>query len=433
MVANRWLVQWTAAALLATSAGVGAAAEPIAEDAALTKARQFLRRNILIDGHNDLPIVMRNWRQSPSDVAAFDLRQRTSAQTDIPRLRAGGIGAQFWSVYIPSEGRGPFARTQLEQIELARRIIERYPDTFQFAGSVAEIRAAFRRGRIASLLGMEGGQGLENSLGALRAYYALGVRYMTLTHNSHTDWADSAAQLPQRFGGLSPFGEEVVREMNRLGMLVDLAHVAPDTMADALRVSEAPVIFSHGTTRGVCNVPRNVPDDVLAQLPRNGGVVMVMFLTSFVDCEVAKVTEPAMLEMSLRVREAKTPEERAKIFTDGFASLKIPQTPIAKVVEHIEHVRKVAGIDHVGIGADYDGGSWWPVGLEDVSKYPNLFAELIRRGWSDEDLRKLAGENLLRAMGQAEQVAARLQRERPASTMRFTPPAPPTLPPAAAP
>ena len=392
-------------------------------DRALAHANKLLESTILVDGHNDLPIAIRGNKKAPMDIVAYDLRERTAGQTDIARLRAGYVGAQFWSVYISSEGRGPFARTQLEQIDLARRIIERYPDTLRFARSVAEIRAAHRAGRIGSMLGMEGGQGLENSLGALRAYYDLGVRYMTLTHNSHTDWADSAAQVPQRFGGLSPFGEEVVREMNRLGMLVDLAHVAPDTMADALRVSEAPVIFSHAAARGVCNVSRNAPDDILAQVPRNGGVVMVMFVTSFIDCEVAKITQPAMIEMSLRAREAKTPEERARAFSEGMANMKLPPTPISKVVEHIEHIRDIVGVDHIGIGGDFDGAAWWPEGLSDVSMYPNLFAELIRRGWSDRDLRKLAGENLLRAMEQAEKVATRLQRERPASTLQYTAPA----------
>jgi membrane dipeptidase len=271
------------------------------------------------------------------------------------------------------------------------------------------------------MLGMEGGQGIENSLGALRAYYRLGVRYMTLTHNSHTDWADSAAQVPPRHGGLTAFGEEVVREMNRLGMLVDLAHTSPETMADTLRVTEAPVIFSHANVRGICDVPRNVPDDILAQLPRNGGVIMITFVAGFVDCEVARVTQPALVEMTLKARAAATPAERAKVFEEGMANLKVPPTSVGKVADHIEHARRIAGVDHIGIGGDFDGNSWWPVGLSDVSMYPNLFAELIRRGWSDRDLRKLAGENVLRAMERAEQVAARLQRERPASTLQITP------------
>ncbi|HPF25058.1 MAG TPA: dipeptidase [Steroidobacteraceae bacterium] len=394
---------------------------PQPRDPALAHAERLLSRTILVDGHNDLPIAMRGYREAPSDVVAYDLRGRAPGDTDIPRLRAGHVGAQFWSVYIPSEGRGPFAATQLEQIELTRRMIERYPDTFQFATSVADIRAAHRRGRIASLLGMEGGQGIENSLGALRAYYQLGVRYMTLTHNSHTDWADSAAQVPPRHDGLTEFGEQVVREMNRLGMLVDLAHTSPATMADALRVAVAPVIFSHAAARGVCDVPRNVPDDILAKLPENGGVVMVTFVAGFIDCEVAKVTQPAIMDMTLRARAAATPEERAKVFEDGMRDLKVPPSSIAKVADHIEHIRKLAGVDALGIGGDFDGNSWWPEGLSDVSMYPNLFAELIRRGWSDDDLRKLAGENLLRAMRQAELAAVRLQQERPASTLRLMP------------
>ena len=406
-------------ATLPRSAASGVAAP---EDAALAHARKLLRSTILVDGHNDLPYAIRGYKQAPGDIVAYDLRKPTPGDTDLARLRAGGLGAQFWSVYIPGEGRGPFARPQLEQIELARRIIARYPDTFRFATTVAEIRAAHRAGKIASMLGMEGGYGLENSLGALRAYYDLGVRYMTLTHNSHTDWADAAAQVPARFDGLAPFGEEVVREMNRLGMLVDLSHTSPATMADALRVTEAPVIFSHSSARGVCDVPRNVPDDILRQLPRNGGVVMVTFVANFVNCEVGKVTQPQLAALRARAGAAATPEEAERIVREGRAALQLPRTTIGMVADHIEHVRRVAGVDHVGIGGDFDGNDWWPEGLDDVSTYPKLFAELIRRGWSDAELRKLAGENLLRAMEQAERVAARLQRERPASTMVFTPP-----------
>ncbi len=398
---------------------------PAPNDPALVHARKLLESTILIDGHNDLAITIRGNRAAPMDLVAYDLRQTTSGDTDIPRLRAGLVGGQFWSVYIAGEGGGPYARVQLEQIDLARRIIARYPDTFRLATTAAEIRAAHRAGRIASMLGMEGGYALENSLGALRAYYDLGVRYMTLTHNTHSDWADSAAQVPMRHGGLTPFGEEVVREMNRLGMLVDLAHTAPGTMDDALRVSEAPVIFSHGAARGICDLSRNVPDDILRRMRQNGGVVMVMFVAGFVDCDVARVTQPAIVEMGLRARAAKTPEERAKVFSEGMAAIQVPPTSIGKVADHIEYVRDLAGIDHVGIGGDFDGNPWWPQGLSDVSMYPNLFAELVRRGWSDRDLRKLASENLLRAMAQAEKVARRLQSERPASIVKFTAPAAP--------
>jgi membrane dipeptidase len=390
-------------------------------DAALKRANRVLAKSILVDGHNDLPIAIRNYEKAPGDLDAYDLRKPTAGDTDIARLRAGHVGAQFWSVYIPTEGRGPFAATQLEQIELTRRLIARYPDTFRLVGTAAEVRAAKRAGRIASMLGIEGGQSLENSLGTLRAYYDLGVRYAGLTHNTHTDWADAAQQVPFRHGGLTTFGEEVVREMNRLGMLVDLAHASEATMVDAIRVSEAPVIWSHAGARGVCDVPRNVPDNVLQLLPKNGGVLMVTFVAGFMDCEVARVTQPYIMEMATRARAATTAEERKKIYEEGRKNLKVPPTTIAKVADHIEHIRRVAGVDHIGIGGDFDGNDWWPTGLSDVSMYPNLFAELIRRGWSDRDLKKLAGENVLRAMEQAERVAARLQRERPPSIVRYSP------------
>lgn len=396
------------------------------EDAALVRARKLLRSTILVDGHNDLPYAIRGYKDAPGDIVAYDLRKPTPGDTDIARLRAGGLGAQFWSVYIPGEGRGPFARPQLEQIEIARRIIARYPDTFRFATTVAEIRAAHRAGRIASMLGMEGGYGLENSLGALRAYYDLGVRYMALTHNAHTDWADAAAMVPARHDGLTAFGEEVVREMNRLGMLIDLSHAAPSTMADTLRITQAPVIFSHSSARGVCDVPRNVPDDILRALPSNGGVVMVTFVAGFINCEVGRVTQPYMAALRARAAAATTPEEAQRIMDEGRAAMPRPRTTIGMVADHIDHIRRVAGVDHIGIGGDFDGNDAWPDGLDDVSTYPKLFAELIRRGWTDAELRKLAGENVLRAMEQTERVAARLQRERPASTVLFTPP--PTTP-----
>jgi len=409
-------VPWLAALAGLALAGTAGASE----DPALARANRVLESTILVDGHNDLPIAIRNDKTAPGDLAAYDLRQRTRGHTDLERLREGRIGAQFWSVYIPGETGGGYARYQLEQIELARRMIERYPEALRLATSVAEIRQAKRDGRIASLLGMEGGYALENSLGALRAYYDLGVRYMALTHNTHTDWADSAAQIPPRHHGLTPFGEEVVREMNRLGMLIDLAHSSPETMADTLRVTQAPVIFSHAAARGVCDVPRNVPDEILRQIPANGGVVMVIFLSGFVDCEVARVTQPAINEFNLRSRDAKTAEERTALYDQIIRNLPVPKTTVGQVADHIEHIRKVAGIDHVGIGGDFDGGSFWPEGLSDVSMYPNLFAELVRRGWTDDELRKLAGENLLRAFAEAEKVATRLQQERPASLVKFS-------------
>jgi membrane dipeptidase len=379
-----------------------------ADEAALTHARKLLRSAILVDGHNDLPWAVRTNKAAPGDVAAYDLRTTTSGQTDLARLKLGGVGAQFWSVYIPGETGSGFARTQLEQIDIARRIIARYPDHLRFATTVADIRAAHRAGRIASLLGMEGGHAIEDSLGALRAYYDLGVRYMTLTHNVHTSWADSQA-LPPVHGGLTPFGEQIVLEMNKLGMLVDLSHTSDGTMDDALRVSQAPVIYSHSSARALCDVPRNVPDDILKRLKANGGVVMVTFVGGFIDPAVAAVQVPAMTEINRRAA-GKSIEEREKIEEEVLGKVQVPKIPIAKVADHIEHIRDVAGIEHVGIGGDYDGNSLWPEGLSDVSMYPNLFAELIRRGWSDKDLKLLAGENVLRAMERAEAVSRRLSR-----------------------
>jgi len=378
------------------------------EDAALMHARKLLQSTILVDGHNDLPWAVRTNKEAPGDVKAYDLRKPTSGQTDFARLKLGGVGAQFWSVYIPGEAAGGFARTQLEQIDIARRIIAQYPDRLQFATSVAEIRAAHKAGRIASMLGMEGGHAIEDSLGALRAYYDLGVRYMTLTHNVNTSWADSQA-VPPEHGGLTPFGEQVVLEMNKLGMLVDLSHTSDGTMDDALRVSKAPVIFSHSSARAICNVPRNVPDDILKRLKTNGGVVMVTFVAGFIDPAVAAIQLPAMAEITKRAT-GKTPEEREKIEEEVLGKIKMPPTSIAKVADHIEHIRDVAGVEHIGLGGDFDGNTQWPVGLSDVSMYPNLFAELIRRGWSDSDLKLLAGENVLRAMEQAEAVSRRLSR-----------------------
>ena len=389
---------------------------PGADDPALAHAKELLSRHILIDGHNDLPWAVRASKTAPGDVAAYDLGTKTSGQTDIPRLRAGHVGGQFWSVYVPGEAKEGWARMQLEQIELARRIVARYPDTFALALTADDAERAFREKKIASFIGMEGGHVLENSLGALRAYYALGARYMTLTHNTSLAWADSATDPPARHGGLTKFGEEVVREMNRLGMLVDLSHVAPETMRAALRVSEAPVIFSHSSARAICDVPRNVPDDVLELLPRNGGVVMIAFVTGFVSPEAAKILMPAFQEFNRRAKTLASEKERDALWKEIFAPLKVPKATIGQVADHVEHVRRVAGADHVGLGADYDGNDSWPAGLEDVSTYPNLFAELIRRGWSDADLVKLAGGNVLRALRQAEAVAKRLQAARPPST-----------------
>jgi membrane dipeptidase len=327
------------------------------------------------------------------------------------------VGGQFWSVYIPGDIRDSgYARVQLEQIDIARRVIARYPDVFTPALTAADVRKAYAQGKIGSLLGMEGGHAIENSLGALRAYYDLGVRYMTLTHNVTLDWAD-AANDKARTGGLTNFGKEVVREMNRLGMLVDLSHVSPGVMSDALNTTEAPVIFSHSSSRAVTNVPRNVPDSILARLPKNGGVVMVTFVPGFVSQKVAD--HDAALNR-LRDSVAKRyPGDNDAQFKAVAAWRQANATPIATisdVADHMDRIKQVAGAAHVGMGGDYDGITETVQGLEDVSKYPYLLAELVKRGWTASEIRGVAGENVLRALARTEVVSARLRKERPAST-----------------
>jgi len=392
------------AGCLATSAGQAASAE----DAALRHARELLARAPLIDGHHDLPEQIAE--QASGDLTRYGLRQRrTKGDTDIPRLREGLVGGQFWSVWIPSGLKQP-ARAQLEQIDTTRRLIAAYSDVFLLATRAADVERARREGKIASFLGMENGQALENSLGALRAYYDLGVRYMTLTHGRNTDWADSATDTPVH-GGLTPFGREVVREMNRLGMLVDISHVSPQVMGQVLDISEAPVIFSHSSARALVDHPRNVPDDVLKRLAQNGGVVMVTFIPEFVSAERAAWGKG----MERLIQGAKTGDEMARIEADyAKANGPAPPATLAQVADHVDHVARVAGHAHVGIGSDFYGGAM-PQGLEDVSRFPELFAELIRRGWSDSNLIKLAGGNVMRALSGAETVALRIQKMRPSS------------------
>ena len=391
----------------------------LAQDTHMEKARRVLQAVPLVDGHNDLPWYIRtDFKQAPLDVEAYDLRRPTSGNTDLARLKQGMVGGQFWSVYVPGDYKDSgFARVQLEQIDIARRVIAKYPDVLQPAFTAQDIWTAHAAGRIGSLLGAEGGHVIENSLGTLRTYFDLGVRYMTLTHNVTLDWADAAADTA-RHGGLTRFGEEVVREMNRLGMLVDLSHVSPGTMSDALNVSEAPVIFSHSSARALTDVPRNVPDSILSRLKTNGGVVMVTFVPGFVSQKIADRNRTRTAHQAEIQR--RTPGDTAAVtraMAQWDAANPAPKATLADVANHIEHVKRVAGIDHVGIGSDFDGtDNQLPVGLEDVSTFPVLLAELSRRGWSEEDLRKLAGENMLRVMTTAERVAARLRRQRPPST-----------------
>jgi membrane dipeptidase len=411
-------LSWFPLFLLFMSFANRAAAQtsPPSSDATLAHARKLLKSTPLIDGHNDLPWAIREAKTAPRDVKAYDLRATTSGQTDLARLKDGELAAQFWSIYIPGEIKDSgFARVQLEEFDIARRMIAMYPDRLSLALTADDIERDFKKGRLASLLGMEGGHAIENSLGALRSYYALGARYMTLTHNVTLDWADAALDSA-RHGGLTEFGKEVVREMNRLGMMVDLSHVSPGTMSDALDVSEAPVIFSHSSSRALVDHPRNVPDSILARLRQNGGVVMVTFVPAFVSTEVA-TWEHTQEEVGKQIDSTVTDTtERRKRRDEWEAAHPRPPATLAQVADHVEHVRDVAGIDHVGIGSDFDGTTNVPVGLEDVASFPRLFAELIRRGWSDADLKKLAGQNLLRAFHQVETTAAKLQATRQPST-----------------
>ncbi|MGH8031251.1 MAG: dipeptidase [Luteimonas sp.] len=422
-----WLLTillWLASASASQAAGVdrptASATGPShasAEDAALRHARELLKKHPLIDGHNDLPNVIREKGSPLRDVEAYDLSKRAAHDTDLERLRQGGVGAQFWAVWVPSTAdvtKLGAARIQLEQIDITRRMIERYPKDLRLALTAADIERANRDGYIASLLGIEGGHTLENSLGALRTYYWLGVRYMTLTHFKGHDWADSATDLPKH-GGLTRFGQEVVREMNRLGMLVDLSHVSADTMNDVLDIAEAPVIFSHSNARALTDIPRNVPDQVLRRVPGNGGLVMAAFVSPFnAKGPAYDAWQAGFAKASggVALGDANYEQELAKYQADHPE----PRATIQDVADHIEHLRKVAGVDHVGLGSDFFGEEiFMAAGLEDTSRYPHLLAELIRRGWSDDDLIKLARGNLLRVLKLAEQVAGRLQRARPAS------------------
>jgi len=389
-----------------------------AADPFLTRARAILKITPLIDGHNDVPWAIRIAKEKPMDVEAYDLRQKAPGQTDLPRMAQGMMGGQFWSVYIPGEDETKklgYAKVQLEQIDIARRVIQKYPDHLELAVNASQVMTIFHKGKVASMLGMEGGHAIENSLGALRAFYALGVRYMTLTHNVTLDWADAAAG-PATHGGLTKFGEEVVHEMNRLGMMVDLSHTSPETMEDAIRVSASPVMFSHSSARALCDVPRNVPDTVLRQLAANGGVVMVTFVPGFISQDIATKGRERRDALKAKLEGVTDEAERKRITDEVIAQFKTPNATLAQVADHIEHIRRIAGIDHIGLGGDYDGTDELPDGLEDVSKYPNLVAELLRRGWTDADVKKLVGENILRVWTENERIAARLKNERPAST-----------------
>jgi membrane dipeptidase len=382
------------------------------------RAERVLRSEPVIDGHNDLPWEIREqydlWRK-PLDLRADTSKLPAPLQTDIPRLRKGHVGAQLWSVYIPVEIQGPAAVvTTLEQMDVVRRMVARYPNDFALASTAADIRRIEKEGKVASLMGVEGGHQIALSPAVLRTYYELGARYMTLTHSSNTEWADSATDDPAHHG-LTAFGRAILHEMNRIGMLIDLSHVSADVMRQALQVTNAPVIFSHSSARALMDHPRNVPDDVLAMLKSNGGVVMVNFYPGF-------LSQPYRARMAARdAEEARVknllngqPDRRKAAMAAWDAAHPLPPVPVSLVADHVEHVAKIAGVDHVGIGSDFDGISGThPDGMDGVDTYPLLFAELARRGWSDADLAKLSGGNFLRALEQAERVAAGMKSEAP--------------------
>ncbi|MDH6136926.1 membrane dipeptidase [Kitasatospora sp. MAA4] len=379
----------------------------------LARARALLVDAPVVDGHNDLPWAMRS--QVGYDLDAIDLAadQSDRLHTDLDRLRAGGVGAQFWSVFVRSDFAGDQAvSATLEQIDFVRALVDRFPERLRLALTADDMEAARADGRIASLMGAEGGHSINSSLATLRALHQLGVRYMTLTHNDNVPWADSATDAPAA-GGLTAFGVEVVREMNRLGMLVDLSHVSADTMRDALRVSEAPVIFSHSSSRAVCDHPRNIPDDVLALLPANGGVAMATFVPKFILPAAVEWTALADANMEAHGLHAleHTPDAM-KVHHAFEAEHPRPLATAATVADHLDHMREVAGIDHLGIGGDFDGTAFVPADLGDVAGYPNLVAELLGRRWSEADLAKLTWQNAVRTLRAAEDAARALQTTR---------------------
>ena len=377
---------------------------------------EVLKATPLVDGHNDIPWAFRkrvNNRLDRLDLSDDLSRVEPPTHTDIPRLVKGQVGGQFWSVYVPiREYGGGSEHTQLviEQIDFVHRLVDRYPETFELAYTASDVRRIHAGGKIASLIGLEGGHAINDSLAVLRRLYQLGARYMTLTHTKGLRWADSATDIV-RHNGLTSFGEAVVREMNRLGMLVDLSHTSADTMRDAMRVSEAPIIFSHSSAYTLVPHPRNVPDDVLELVSENQGVVMVTFYPSYVSERVRRYGLDAMAERQ-RLQTEFSEEEASRRLNEWQQANPAPRPTLAQVADHIDHIHDVVGIDHIGIGADYDGMPPGPIGLEDVSKYPALFVELLKRGYSDDDIAKIAGGNILRVMQDVELVAKRIAKRR---------------------
>jgi membrane dipeptidase len=372
--------------------------------------RSVLAAHPIIDGHNDLPFRLRDMVEY--DLSRYDVGVRQSrTQTDLVRLGEGGVGGQFWSVYVPGTWSGErVVVATLEQIDFVHRLVAAYPERLSLALTAADVEKAYADGTIASLLGAEGGHSIASSLGVLHMLYRLGVRYLTLTHNVNVSWADAAADV-FRLGGLSPFGRDVVHEMNRLGMLVDLSHTAPGTMHDALEATSAPVIFSHSGARGLVDHVRNVPDEVLTALATNGGVCMVAFVPAFVSRAYREWDRQVLDDMAARGEDTRDLSAHAAATARWATHDPPPSVDVADVADHIEHIREVAGVEHLGIGADFDGSAVMPSGLADVSRYPALIAELLARGWSEDDLAALTRGNILRALHDAEAVAGASRRD----------------------
>jgi membrane dipeptidase len=389
-----------------------------APTAGFAAARDLLSRYPIIDGHNDLPWALRKARSAGPELT--DIGQRVEfTHTDLPRLAEGGVGGQFWSVYVPAELQGDAAvAATIEQVDLVRRLAARYPDWLELALTAAQAESITASERVACLIGAEGGHSIASSLPVLRALHELGVRYMTLTHNRNVPWADSATDEPAA-GGLTPFGREVVREMQRLGMLVDLSHVAPATMADALDTAQAPVIFSHSSALALCDHPRNVPDEILARLHGNNGVCMITFVPAFVSQACRDWELSLAQELRQQGLDPRDPSSRRQAGPEWLAAHPRPAATLADVADHADHVREVAGIEHIGVGGDYDGVDQLPEGLADVSRYPALIAELRDRGWSDADCGALASGNILRVLRDAEAAAAEISATRPPSVARI--------------